>query len=151
MINGSVIENLALPLTLQQKQLPERKAKELLQLVKLKPHKLSQHIRDLSSGELQRLTQVRTLKNKPSILLLDEITASLDPHSTNEIERLILSINQSETTTIVWITHDLEQARKVADYAWIVINGQLYESEPITVLQQPQNKLARQFVRNDYK
>ena len=62
----------------------------------------------------------RTLINEPEILLLDEITASLDQESTHGIEELLLNIHSEHHVTMIWITHDLAQAKRVADYMWLL-------------------------------
>jgi len=88
---------------------------------------LQKNVQDLSGGQKQRLALARTLVNRPSILLLDEITSALDPSSVREIEELILSIHKAENTTILWVTHDLEQARRVGTECWLIVNGELVE------------------------
>ncbi|MFD2629604.1 ATP-binding cassette domain-containing protein [Oceanobacillus kapialis] len=149
MIDGTVHENLALPLTLQGKELSKDKAQELLKLVGLPETITSQRTKKLSGGQRQKLSIARTLVNQPSILLLDEITSSLDRVSQEEIESLIVRINQQYGTTIVWITHNLQQARTVGDYTWVLINGQLFESGEVSLLDQPQNDQVRLFVKGD--
>jgi len=147
MIYGTVRKNLALPLTLQNKQLPDNQAEELLKLVGLDAKLLSRHVNDLSGGQRQKLSIARTLINQPDILLLDEITSSLDPISVKEIEELIDMINKKYRTTIVWITHDLEQARKMGDDVWVMMQGQLIESGPITLLDNPKTDTVKQFLK----
>lgn len=147
MIYGTVMKNLALPLTLQNKHLTETEAKKLLTRVGLDTKLLSRHVNDLSGGQRQKLSIARTLVNQPQILLLDEITSSLDPISVEEIEELIHRINKEYRTTIVWITHDLEQARKMGHYVWVMMDGQLIESGPITLLDNPKTDAVKQFLK----
>ena len=116
MISGTVFSNLALPLTLQGKQLKEEKAKELLRDVRLDEEFLYRNVKDLSGGQRQKVSVARTLVNRPKVLLLDEITSSLDRVSQQDIEELIVKINQKYRTTIIWITHNLQQALSVGDY-----------------------------------
>lgn len=149
MISGSVRENLALPLTLQQKQLSEDKAKEYLELVDLEADLLDRDARDLSGGQRQKLSIARTLVNKPDVLLLDEITSSLDQNSRQEIEQLILMINETYDTTIIWITHSIAQARRMSDYTWVMIDGRLVESGDSRLLDDPQHDDTRMFLKGD--
>lgn len=78
MINGDVLQNIGLPLTLQGKNLAEKAAKDLLKDVGLSEEFLHRNVRDLSGGQRQKVSIARTLVNHPRILLLDEITSALD-------------------------------------------------------------------------
>ncbi|WP_053220001.1 ABC transporter ATP-binding protein [Virgibacillus senegalensis] len=149
MISGSVYENLALPLKLQEKQLAEEDAQELLDLVGLKEDTLDQNIKDLSGGQRQKLSIARTLVNRPDVLLLDEITASLDRVSQQDIEKLIVKINQIYQTTMIWITHNLQQARDIGDYTWVMIAGEVVETGESSLLNNPSTEHVRQFVRGE--
>lgn len=68
----------------------------------------------LSSGEQQRLALLRLLQNSPSILLLDEPTASLDKTNSERVELLIKHYQLQHQCPVLWVTHDLDQARRVA-------------------------------------
>lgn len=75
---------------------------------------LRQSVDKLSSGEKQRLALIRGLIEKPQVLLLDEITANLDPKSTLAVEALILEYLSEHQACAVWVTHDPQQAERVA-------------------------------------
>ncbi len=149
MIDGTVLENLQLPLQLQGKKLPESEAKHLLQLVGLDNSFLHHHANDLSGGQRQKVSIARTLVNRPKILLLDEITSALDRVSQQDIENLILRINEKFGTTILWITHNLQQALDVGDYTWVMMNGELVESGKTSLLESPTDDRVREFVKGD--
>ncbi|MDY0408003.1 phosphate ABC transporter ATP-binding protein [Virgibacillus soli] len=149
MINGTVEMNIALPMVLQNKSLPKEKAEHLLELVGLDGSYLSRQVKDLSGGQRQKLSIARTLVNKPKTLLLDEITSSLDRVSKRDIENLIQKINKELYTTIVWITHNLDQARTIGDYTWVMMNGELVEQGDSTLLDHPKSELVKQFIRGD--
>jgi putative ABC transport system ATP-binding protein len=149
MIGGTVRENLALPQTLNGKTLPEDEAKELMQLVGLDADFLRKKAKDLSGGQRQKLSIARTLVNRPQILLLDEITSSLDRISKQDVEELIQKINDQYKVTIIWITHNLEQALSIGDYFWVMINGNLKESGKSDFLHDPANEDVKRFIRGE--
>ncbi|RKQ28795.1 phosphate ABC transporter ATP-binding protein [Oceanobacillus halophilus] len=149
MINGTVFKNLSLPLTLQGEELPEEEANELLEDVALGKDFLHRNIKDLSGGQKQKVSIARTLVNKPKVLLLDEITSSLDRVSQQDIEELIQKINQKYGTTIIWITHNLEQALSIGDYTWVMMAGELIESGESNLLNEPKDERVKRFVRGD--
>ena len=86
---------------------------------------LKRNAREISGGQQQKVSIARTLLNQSKILLLDEITASLDPYSLQEIENVIIELNETEKITVVWITHNLEQAHRLGEYFWVMIDGEL--------------------------
>lgn len=149
MIDGSVRRNLALPLTLQKKSLPKEDAEELMNMVGLDKRFLNRDSKDLSGGERQKISIARTLVNRPRILLLDEITSSLDRVSQHDIEELILQINRNYGTTVIWITHDLEQALTVGQYTWVMMDGKLIEAGKSDLLRDPKNDKVKRFVKGE--
>lgn len=151
MIDGSVRKNLALPLTLQKKSLSEEDAKELMDVVGLDKRFLDRNSKDLSGGERQKLSIARTLVNRPRVLLLDEITSSLDRVSQQDIEELILQINRRYGATVIWITHDLEQALTVGEYTWVIMDGELIEAGKSDLLRHPKNDKVKRFVKGEVR
>ncbi|MGB6112814.1 MAG: phosphate ABC transporter ATP-binding protein [Acidobacteriaceae bacterium] len=69
----------------------------------------------LSGGEAQRISIARALANQPEVLLLDEPTSALDDVSKQDIEHLLATLVHERNMTCVWVTHDVAQARRVAD------------------------------------
>jgi putative ABC transport system ATP-binding protein len=149
MINGTVYDNMNLPLKLQGKKIDLNEAEKLLDLVVLDKQMMNKHVKDLSGGQRQKVSIARTLVNRPEILLLDEITSSLDPVSQKEIEDLIVKINQHYGVTIVWITHNLRQALEIGDYTWVMMNGELVETGESSLLNHPKNERVQQFVKGE--
>lgn len=149
MLPGNVRKNLALPATLKGEVLAEEEAKRFMHIVGLKESLLDRNSKDLSGGQRQKLSIARTLVNRPNILLLDEITASLDRVSQEEIEALIKQINQKYGTTIIWITHNLRQAMTIGDYTWVMMEGKLIESGKSSLLNNPKNDKVKHFVKGE--
>jgi phosphate transport system ATP-binding protein len=100
---------------------------------------------DLSGGQQQRLCIARTLIIEPSILLLDEPTSSLDPASTKKLEELIKRLRKNYT--IVLVTHNLNQARRLADKTMFLKAGHLIEYGPTeNLFTQPQHPLTKEYL-----
>ncbi|WP_042419680.1 phosphate ABC transporter ATP-binding protein [Geomicrobium sp. JCM 19038] len=149
MMTGTVRDNLELPRALQGESLTDDEAEEYIEVVGLGKEFLTRNSHDLSGGQKQRVSIARTLVNRPKILLLDEITSSLDRVSTQEIEELIVHINQCYKTTVIWITHHLDQALQIGAYTWVMIDGELVESGPSNLLRNPENEDVRRFVKGE--
>ncbi|MCY8911703.1 ATP-binding cassette domain-containing protein [Bacillus atrophaeus] len=145
-IDGTVRDNLSLAAKLHQKQLftPE----ELARLTGLSDELLDRSARDLSGGQRQKLSLARTLSNPSSILLLDEITSALDPVSALEIEELIIRLHQEKKLTVMWVTHNIEQAKRVADTIWFMADGRVLETaESGVFFTDPKHEAAREFLK----
>ncbi|WP_301107886.1 phosphate ABC transporter ATP-binding protein [Sporosarcina sp.] len=150
MIDGSVYDNLALTLRLQGKELSQEEAYDILDQVGLERKYLQSDSDSLSGGQRQKVSIARTLLNKSEILLLDEITSALDPSSLHEVEELIRNLHKVYGITVVWITHNLEQARRMGHYAWIMMDGKVKETGEISVLEHSEKPEVQSFLRGDY-
>ncbi len=151
MVKGTIFQNLALPLELQGRQLEEQDALHLLEDVGLAKSFLHRKTDDLSGGQRQKVSIARTLINRSEILLLDEITSALDRKSSYEVEQLIIKINQKYGTTIIWITHNLEQAMSIGHFTWVMMNGEVIENGEVDLLKAPNHPLVMQFVQGTIK
>lgn len=149
MIEGTVYDNLKLPRDLFKETLTKEDAKALLEKVDLNETFLDHSVRKLSGGEKSRVALARTLVNSPEILLLDEITASVDYRLSREIERLILKLREEHDLTIVWVTHNLDQAKRVSDEIWFLKDGALIETGNVSLLDHPKTKELEHFVRSE--
>jgi len=123
---------------------------DLLARVGLPPDWSGRSTRDLSGGEAQRVALARALANGPQILLLDEPTAALDRSASARIERLLIEMGSATDLTLVWVTHDLEQARRIGQSGLILVAGRVVEQGSLTtLLADPAAELARLFVAGD--
>lgn len=99
----------------------------------------------LSGGQQQRLCLARCLAIEPSVILLDEPCASLDPVATEAIEALLHQLRQRYT--IVIVTHSLAQARRLADKVIFMHNGQIIESgTPTAIFTAPREPRTKDYV-----
>ncbi len=81
----------------------------------------------LSGGEKQRVCIARALANQPEVLLLDEPTSSLDAVSAEKIENLLLGLCRERNLTLLWVTHEKEQARRIGGRRFKLRDGRLEE------------------------
>lgn len=104
----------------------------------------------LSGGEIQKVALARALSFRPGLLLLDEPTANIDPTTTGEIERMLAKINEEEGTSIILVTHNLPQARRVCNKLIFLDKGELIEQGDCReILKNPENSLTRQFIEGE--
>lgn len=144
----TVLENIAFGLELQgvDKTEREQKARECMSLVKLDGY-ADMLISELSGGMQQRVGLARALANNPEVLLMDEAFSALDPLIRIEMQDELLALQSKMKKTIVFITHDLEEAIKLGDRIAIMRDGnveQVGTSEEI--LTEPANAYIRNFV-----
>lgn len=149
MLPGSVEDNLRAVSTLHQRPFDQKHVHELLEQLYLEDLDWSKPAQQLSGGEKQRLALVRTLLLKPAVLLLDEVTASLDALSKQAAERLLVDLHVQTGTTLLWVTHDLEEARLACKRIWFLANHRLLEDTPSeSFFVAPQSAEAKDFLHN---
>jgi len=102
--------------------------------------------RALSGGEQQRLALARALVVKPKLLLLDEVTASLDPASTQIVESMVDEAAHNGTKVIL-ITHDVRQAKRIADNILFIHQGRVLAHKPaVEFFQNPGSQQAQAYL-----
>lgn len=151
MMNLNVYENIAYPLKIRgfSKCDIGSRVDELLGILDLHDIK-SQRASTLSGGEAQKVALARGLVFRPELVLLDEPTASIDPVSTLLMEKLVTQTNKDYGTTFVWVTHNINQARRTADKVIFMHQGKVVESGGAEmVLNNPTNEITRRFVGGD--
>lgn len=107
--------------------------------------RLHQSAYSLSGGQQQRLCIARAIAVKPEVLLMDEPCSALDPVATARIEELIIQLR--ERYTIVIVTHNMQQALRVADFTALFYLGRLVEYRAtLPLFEQPREKITQQYV-----
>jgi len=103
---------------------------------------------ELSGGMQQRVGLARALASDPSILLMDEAFSALDPIIRTEMQSELLRLQQEQRRTIVFISHDLDEAMRIGDRIAIMKDGQVIQvGTPDEILRSPANDYVRSFVR----
>ena len=149
LLSGSVTANLLFGLRLRGQNDGHKEVDEMLERFGLSALRRSP-AHTLSGGEAQRVALARALILKPSVLLLDEPTANLDPYNAEMIESVIRGINQTHLTTIVLVTHNIFQARRLADRVALMLNGEIVETaDTQTFFENPRDSRTRRFVRGE--
>ncbi|RKD29012.1 quaternary amine ABC transporter ATP-binding protein [Thermohalobacter berrensis] len=125
-----------------------RKAYEALKLVGLKGYEESMPDQ-LSGGMQQRVGLARALANDPDILLMDEAFSALDPLIRKEMQDELLELQSKMHKTIVFITHDLDEALKLGDRIAVMKDGEIVQiGTPEEILTNPANDYVREFVQD---
>lgn len=150
LLRRSAAANIAYALRIRGVKQPERRLRVAAALARTDlSHLADRPARVLSGGEQQRLSIARAWALQPDVLLLDEPTANLDPAATRAIEHLIQAIHASGTT-LMMTTHDLGQARRLAQEVLFLHHGRLLEHAPATeFFQTPRSAEAAAFLRGD--
>lgn len=104
----------------------EKRIKEVLPKVGLSEELLSRSPFDLSGGQMRRVAIAGVLASKPSVYVLDEPTAGLDPRGQKEIMDMFYELHHEEKATTILVTHNMEDALKYADYIIILNKGKKY-------------------------
>lgn len=126
-------------------QIPSR-VQELLKQVNL-TDKEQVYPANLSGGQKQRVAIARALANDPEILLCDEATSALDLENTEEIIRILRRINRENHITIVFITHEMDVARKLFDRIAVMADGEIVEvGDTYRIFTEPEHSLTRSLV-----
>jgi len=144
----TILENVAESLILVKKISKNeaiKEAKEWLNNVDL-IDKINDYPEDLSGGQKQRVAIARTLVMKPDVVLLDEITAALDPELIGGILKIIKRLAKDGMTMLV-VTHHMRFAREIADKVIFLDKGEIVEEgSPEMIFEKPQNKRLQKFL-----
>lgn len=147
----TIFENITLMLEL--KKVPKNQwlslAKEWLTKVDLDPEQfLSRYPHELSGGQQQRIGIVRALISSPKILLMDEPFSALDPLNRRQLQDLIKQLQQELGLTIIFVTHDMSEAKRIADKIALLHEGKLVQYDTVeSLIQHPKNEWVAQFLQ----
>ncbi|GMA57622.1 glycine/betaine ABC transporter ATPase [Alicyclobacillus sacchari] len=125
-----------------------RRAYELLDLMGMDPSAFAtRYPKQLSGGQQQRVGVARALAADPEIILMDEPFSALDPISREQLQDEIAKLQAELQKTIVFVTHDMDEALKIADQIVLMQHGKIIQHDvPEQILRHPKNDFVRQFV-----
>lgn len=142
MFAGSVKDNLRQA----DESLSDDRLSELVQSVALSPELLARDSHTLSVGQQQRVAMARALATGPSVVLLDEPTASLDPTYTDKIERTIISLAENRGLTVIVVSHHPNQAVRLKAHGLLLVDGKLAETGSAKdIVENPQTEAGRRY------
>ncbi len=127
---GSVADNARFGPRQRGEELPEVTIERLLERVGLAGY-ANRDVSNLSGGEAQRVSLARTLANSPEVMLLDEPTSALDESTQLDVEDLILSLIREQGLTSLLVTHDTQQAKRMATHVLVLEAGRLVQFGPL--------------------
>jgi tungstate transport system ATP-binding protein len=149
LLNRSVWANVRYGLQLRGQHNAARRVEMALEQVGL-TDLARQQARTLSGGEAQRVALARAMVLQPDVLLLDEPTANLDPYNVGLIEDIVRSLNRERGTSLVLVTHNVFQARRLADRVALLLEGQIVEVADVkTFFESPRDPRTTAFVRGE--
>jgi putative ABC transport system ATP-binding protein len=126
--------------------LDSKRIEHLLNLASFNPQKSGQAAASLSVGEKQRVALARLLATDPSVILLDEPTAALDPTYTSKIESAVRKISAEQGLTVIMVSHSPEQAVRMGGEGLLIVSGRLEEYGPADrLVNQPQTEAGRRY------
>ncbi|MEN6634347.1 MAG: betaine/proline/choline family ABC transporter ATP-binding protein [Clostridiaceae bacterium] len=129
----------------------DRYVEELLRLVNLPPEEYAdRYPGELSGGQQQRVGFARALANNPDIILMDEPFSALDPITREQLQNELLSLQEELHKTIVFVTHDIDEAIKLGDRIAVMSEGRIIQFDtPEEILKFPVNSFVESFVGKD--
>ena len=121
---------------------------ELLKLVGMEPKDfIDRYPFELSGGQQQRIGVARAFAINPDIILMDEPFSALDPISRSQLQDELFNLQQEFKKTIVFVTHDMDEALKLADRICIMKDGDILQFDvPEEILKKPANEFVEEFI-----
>ncbi|UUV20077.1 betaine/proline/choline family ABC transporter ATP-binding protein (plasmid) [Fusobacteria bacterium ZRK30] len=123
---------------------------ELLELMDLDETYYNRYPEELSGGQQQRIGIARALAIDPDIILMDEPFSALDPITRENLQDELISLQEKLKKTIIFVTHDMDEALKLADKIAILKEGEILQFDtPENILNRPKNSFVEYFIGND--
>ncbi len=149
LLNASVRENVVLGLRLRGEREIDPRVDPVLARLGLQDF-VHVNARTLSGGEAQRVALARALVLRTDVLLLDEPTANLDPYNVSLIEGIVKELHASRGATIILVTHNVFQARRLATRVGLLLDGRLIEvGDAPRFFESPRDPRTRAFVNGE--
>ncbi|MEI3609875.1 betaine/proline/choline family ABC transporter ATP-binding protein [Pseudogracilibacillus sp. SO10305] len=148
----TIEENIVLVGTLLKwpKEKKKERARELLKLVNMPEEFLQRYPHELSGGQQQRIGVLRALAADPPLILMDEPFGALDPITRDGLQEEFKKLQKELNKTIVFVTHDMDEAIKLADKIVIMKDGQIVQADsPNEILRNPANQFVEDFLGKD--
>ncbi|MGF9767460.1 ABC transporter ATP-binding protein [Bacillus albus] len=148
----TIAENIAVVPEMRKWSKEKTKARvdQLLQMVGLNPDVYRDRMPDeLSGGQKQRVGVVRALAANPKIVLMDEPFSALDPLSREQLQKDIVQLQKKIQKTIVFVTHDMQEALSLGDRICIMKEGKVVQLDtPEGIIHNPKNEFVEEFIGN---
>jgi len=144
-----IFDNIALVPRLQKwnEERVNSRVHELMELVDLPSDQLQKFPLQLSGGQQQRVGVARALAADPQYLLMDEPFGALDPINRSRLQEEFLRIQKQLRKTVVFVTHDMDEALKLGGHIAIMKDGHLLQFDrPIKLMRDPKNEFVREFI-----
>lgn len=151
--NMTVLENVmyALTLKLKDKEKAKKESLNIIKVVNMSDH-INKYPHQLSGGQQQRVAIARTLALKPDIILFDEPMSALDADNRLTLRKELKEIQKKFKTTMIYITHDQEEAFSLSDRVMVMNDGNIEQIDvPNKIYNFPKNDYVRNFVTNHLK
>ena len=145
----TIQENIAIILKLKKKkEFVDKRILELMDMIELNPSEyLDSYPSELSGGQQQRIGIARAFATNPQIILMDEPFSALDPVTRSSLQDELIKIQNKYNKTIIFVTHDMDEAIKLADKIAIIDEGNIVQYDtPENILKHPVNDFVKNFV-----
>ena len=151
----TIAENIAIVPEMRKwsKEKIRNRVDELLHMVGLDPKIYRNRMPDeLSGGQKQRVGVIRALAANPKIVLMDEPFSALDPISREQLQRDIIRLQKKIQKTIVFVTHDMQEALTLGDRICVMKNGKIVQLDtPEGIIHNPANEFVAEFIGNRHR